>query len=480
VAAGLAAAAARLGGQVVPGDAGLEDEQDAGEDRALGANRQRIVSFRPTAHRFVFGVSGRPRIAALCVGPHRFSRSSRDPFATAPRVELPPRATANDRRAAVARHDELAARHRAITLRLAGRPTRAICAAVGRSEVWFRKWWGRSPEAGPEGLDDLTRANRHVAQRIAPEPERAILSVRRRLQAHATPATRSCLLGATAILAELKSLGVRPPPCERTIGRVPERNNGTAPRVRPAPLLPRREYPGPPARASNDLREVDLVGPIYRQGRSHRYDIWVCKDAFDGAGCLRLAESRRRDEVLGFLGECWKDLGVPARVQLDNARELAGGGPAARPLSRVIRLCLRFGASPVFIPAGEPPFNGGVENFNGWFQEPPFDRRFRRPGDRRRELARLQEAVNTQHAHPRPGGKTPAQHRQGLRLRKLPASFLVPAGRRPLAAGRVTFIRRASGAGTVTVLSQRFRVGKRHRGLYRRLVVDTGRGHLTA
>jgi hypothetical protein len=40
-------------------------------------------------------------------------------------------------------NDELAARHRAITLRLAGRPVKAICAAVGRSEVWFHKWWGR-------------------------------------------------------------------------------------------------------------------------------------------------------------------------------------------------------------------------------------------------------------------------------------------------------------------------------------------------
>ena len=35
VAAGLAAAAAEFGGQVIPGDAGLEDEQDAGEDLAV-------------------------------------------------------------------------------------------------------------------------------------------------------------------------------------------------------------------------------------------------------------------------------------------------------------------------------------------------------------------------------------------------------------------------------------------------------------
>jgi hypothetical protein len=309
--------------------------------------------------------------------------------------------------------DELAAPLRAITLRLAGRPTKAICAAVGRSEAWFRKWWGRYLEAGPEGLYGLTRAN-HAGHRIPPELERAILSIRRRLQAHATPATRYCLVGATAILAELKGLGVRPLPCERTVERVLERNHVTAPRVRLASLLPRQEYPGPQARASNDLREVDLVGPIYLQGRSHRYYIWVGKDASDGAVCLRLAESRRMDEVLWFLGECWKDLGIPEQVQFDNARELAGLGPAARALSRVIRLCLRFAASPVFIPAGEPQFNGSVENFNGGFQEPLLDRRFRRPGDLRRELSRLQEAVNPQHVHPRLGGRTPARHRRGL------------------------------------------------------------------
>jgi hypothetical protein len=30
----------------------------------------------------------------------------------------------------------------------------------------------------------------------------------------------------------------------------------------------------------------------------------VGKDAFDGAVCLRLAGTRRMDEVVGFLGEC--------------------------------------------------------------------------------------------------------------------------------------------------------------------------------
>jgi hypothetical protein len=57
---------------------------------------------------------------------------------------------------------------------------------------------------------------------------------------------------------------------------------------------------------------------------------------------------------------------------------------------------------------------------------------------------------------------------------------VVPTERLPLSAGRVTFIRRVGVAGTVTVLSQTFRVGKKHKGLYLRLVLDTGRGYLTA
>ena len=127
-------------------------------------------------------------------------------------------------------NDELAARQRAIHLRLAGRHVQYICSALGRSEAWFHKWWGRYLQSGPEGLYDLTRA-RLVVQRISPELERTILSIRRRLQAHATPATRYSRTGATAIGAELKALGIRPLPCERTIARVLQRHGLTAPRV---------------------------------------------------------------------------------------------------------------------------------------------------------------------------------------------------------------------------------------------------------
>ncbi len=228
-------------------------------------------------------------------------------------------------------HDEFTARQRAITLRLSGRSVQSICQALGRSERWFRKWWRRYLESGADGLYDLSHATEHIAQRIAPELERAILSLRRRLQAHATPATRYSLIGASAILAELKALNVRPLPNPRTIERVLQRNGLTAPRVRLAPLLPRQEWPGPQARASNELHEVDLVGPVYLKGSGHRYYIWVCKDVFDGAVCLRLAYSRRMDEVLWFLGECWKDLGRPSRSSSTTPASWPAGGSRRTP-----------------------------------------------------------------------------------------------------------------------------------------------------
>jgi transposase-like protein len=120
--------------------------------------------------------------------------------------------------------DEFTARQRAIALRLSGRSVKSICSALGRSEFWFYKWWRRSLESGAEGLFDFTRANHHVAQRIPPELERTILSIRRRLQAHAVPATRYSLIVADAIRAEPRALNVRPLPSRCTIERVLQRN----------------------------------------------------------------------------------------------------------------------------------------------------------------------------------------------------------------------------------------------------------------
>jgi transposase InsO family protein len=374
--------------------------------------------------------------------------------------------------------DELEARQRAIQLRLAGEPIQSICRLLRRSRDWFHRWWQRYRAKGPDGLFELTRSNHHP-RRLAPDLERTILSVRKRIESQTHPGTRYSLIGAQSILAELEALHIRPLPSPRTIERVLQRHGVTLPRIRLAPLVSRYTYPAPQALDSNQVHQVDCIGPIYLRGQRQRHYLWTCKDVFDGAVCLDLSRSRRMEAVLAFLGKCWKTLGRPRVVQFDNAREIVGWGPAARYLSRVLRLCLRFGIEPVLIPPAKPERQGSVENFNGWLQARLFQRHFSRVSALRLELGRLQDAVNTQHIHPRLGGLTPAQYRRQKQLSKLPPRYTIPMQPVPLAAGRVTFIRQVTPYGNIHLLSQSFKVGKRLKGQYVKAVLDTQRHRLT-
>jgi len=375
--------------------------------------------------------------------------------------------------------NELVDRQSAIQLRLAGESLEAICHRLKRSTVWFHKWWRRYVAEGPEGLYDLSRSPRSVVDRIPPRVERIIVSVRRRLEAHATPQTRYQKIGAPTIQTELKALHVTPLPGLRTIERVLHRRGLTSPRMRMAPPINPNGYPAPVAADSNHLHQVDLVGPVYLKGQRQRWYIYVCKDVFDGAVCLKLARSRRMDNVLAFLIEAWQHLGLPAQVQFDNAREFCGWGRSARYLPRVIRLCLALHVTPVFIPQRRPQRNGAVENFNGWFQPLLFQRHFRSPAALKRELARLMTTVNEQHVQSRLGQRTVALYRRGKRLHKLPAKFTLDLAQLPITEGRVIFIRQVSRRGKITLLGQTFRVGQGHKYHYVRAVLDTRQQRLT-
>ncbi len=375
-------------------------------------------------------------------------------------------------------NNELTDRQQAIKLRLAGQSVEAICRVVGHSPDWFHTWWRRYRARGPNGLLELTRANLQP-RRIAPDLERSILTIRQRLASQAHPGTRYSLIGASAILAELEALQIRPLPSLRTVERVLERNGVTVPKVRLAPYLPNPTYPTPLADESNQLHQVDSVGPLYLKGQRQRYYIFVGKDVYDGAVCLKIYRSRKMETVLDFLGECWKSLGLPSQVQFDNAREVVGWGPAARYLSRVLRLCLRFGVAPVLIPPARPQRQGSVEHFNGWFQPRLFQRHYTQLSALKRELCRLQETVNAQHVQRRLGGLTPAQYRRQRKLQKLPQGYRIPTELLPIAAGRITFIRQVTPNGNVHLLSQTFKVGKRLKREYVKVVLDTRRGHLT-
>lgn len=357
--------------------------------------------------------------------------------------------------------DELSSRKAAIRLRMAGENIEDICQTLNRSEAWFHKWWRRYQDAGPAGLYDLTRARRQATNRTPPHIERAVISIRQRLAKRERPETRYGLVGAEQIRAELENLGYAPLPSARTIERIVSRAGLSCPQLQLAPRIARTEYPGPQAQDSNQVHQVDFVGPRSLKGDRTRYYFLVCRDVFDQAVYMEFVDSRKSDTVLEFLVHAWQALGIPEIVQFDNGREFCGWGKSAASLGRVIRLALRLQVEVLFIPEGQPQHNGSVEQFNGWFQPLLLERTYRRPADVRRQVTRLTKAVNEEHVHAHLGRRTTAAYRRGKQLRKLPADCCLHQEKHPVSIGKVTFIRLVKSNGTVTILSQQFKIGRR-------------------
>jgi len=224
-----------------------------------------------------------------------------------------------------------------------------------------------------------------------------------------------------------------------------------------------------------------VVGPRHLKGDSTRYYFLVLRDVFD------LADSRKMAGIMAFLVHAWQHIGLPQMVQFDNGREFCGFGRGARNLSRVIRLSRHLGIEPVFIPEGEAQRNGSVEQFNGWFQPVLLNRPYRRPADLRRQLGRLMTSVNEEHVHPKLGHRTSAQFRRTRQLRKLPADFEIDGQRLSISVGKGSFIRLVGAQGTINILGQQYKVGKRLKFHYVKATLYTARqtlkvyhrGHLT-
>jgi putative transposase len=236
--------------------------------------------------------------------------------------------------------------------------TRRIGRTLARSETWFHKWWQRYVSSGTDGLFELTRAHSPLVNRTPAHIERAVLAIRRRLAAHASLQTRYALIGAATIQTELEALGYTPLPTERTIERVLQRANLTSPPLHLARRVAPTAYPGPQAYDSNQVQQVDLVGPRYLTGDKTKYYFLVCKDIFDQAVYAEFQAGCSMEQVLPFLVHAWQRLGLPQFVQFDNGKEFYGWGRWPRSLNRVIRLALRLEIQPVFIPEASPQRKG--------------------------------------------------------------------------------------------------------------------------
>jgi transposase InsO family protein len=173
--------------------------------------------------------------------------------------------------------------------------------------------------------------------------------------------------GAQAILWEMEDLGISSLPSLRTINRILARNDLTHRRT--GRYEPKgTAYPGLPSTRPNQTHQADFVGPCYLKGPIRFYSLNIVDTATVRCG-LHPSLSMASQAVLEGFWTTWKRIGIPERVQIDNALSFFGSRRHPRGMGPLIRLCLHNGVEPWFIPMAEPWRNGMVENFNERYQQ---------------------------------------------------------------------------------------------------------------
>ena len=242
-----------------------------------------------------------------------------------------------------------------------GESPESICTSLGRTKGWLYKWVKRFSEDDPLWYENRSRCPRVTPNRTSSEIEEIVKMVRLNLY------NQDLFCGAQAILWELEDFGVKPLPSVRTINRILARNELTHRRTG------RYEakgtvYPTLPSMLPNQTQQADLVGPCYLKGPIRFYSLNIVDTATVRCG-LHPALSKSGQTILDGFWNVWKRIGIPERVQVDNAMSFYGSRKYPRGMGPLIRLCLHCGVEPWFIPVAEPWRNGMVENFNDHYQQ---------------------------------------------------------------------------------------------------------------
>ena len=154
---------------------------------------------------------------------------------------------------------------------------------------------------------------------------------------------------------------------------------------------------------------MDLVGPRYIKGDGRFYSLNVM-DLYSHRVYIEGQRSKEDDQIAQNLLRCWKVMGIPDFLQLDNELSFRGSNRYPRSLGVVLRLCLHYGVHPVFIPIGEPWRNGEIEHFNDTYNKKFFRRQwFSSYAMLKRQSKNFQSFHNRCHRYSCLKGKTPLE-----------------------------------------------------------------------
>jgi len=327
--------------------------------------------------------------------------------------------------------DKSEIRKQAISRYEDGQSPKQIYQSLGKSKRWFFKWLNRYKEGKDNWWQELSRKPHSTKQKIDKDMEQAIIDTRANLER-----TLYAQIGALNIKWHLKSQGIDPPPIS-TINKVLKRNNLVKKRKKYEPKG--ADYPALKATCSNFLHQFDVVGPRYLKTDGRFYSANAI-DAYDRRCCVNPLRRQTKTDISASLLRCFRLLGIPQYLQMDNKLTMRGSNRYPHSLSLVIRLCLYLGIQPVFIPISEPWRNGIIEKFQDVFDKCFFRSQYFKGLYQVISQAKEFEAFHDKnHRYSTLEGRTPLEKASG-NLKYLPKDFKLPS-KLSISAGYIHLVR---------------------------------------
>lgn len=352
---------------------------------------------------------------------------------------------------------ELRIRRRALRMWAQGHSVQDFLRRIHRSKSWLSKWRTRYRRGGWEALHSRSRRPQHQPTACSARWEQLIVQTRLRLKR-----AKIGLSGPTTIQRELQKLDRhdRVPSCA-TIKRILHRHGLLRP-----PKRTRTYFPVP-------LQQLD--------GILHASD-WTCRYLEAGIkvyafhtlnlqtrSCSQtLACDKTIATVRAHFLETWQILGIPDYLQLDNDAAFCGGYKVPRVFGQIVRLCLYVGIAIIFLPVAEPERNGAVEQLNHLWQCAAWNRsHFPTFAAVQRARPQFLRWYMCDYAPPALGGQTPSQAQRTQARRRLTKRQAAGVPQHlPITAGQIHFVRHVPADGTINVLNETWRVGRRYAGKY--------------
>lgn len=344
-------------------------------------------------------------------------------------------------------------RRKAIRLTLRGVSPKQILQQIPRSRKWLYKWQKRFEQFGWTGLGSRSRQPQRSSHQYPDRVRRLVIKMRLNLGKR-----KVGLIGTKAIARELRQGKLlRHIPSHTTINRI-LRDAGLIKNHQPSAKV--GYFPHPTFTPNFVLQALDWTAR-YLEGGAKVFAFHTL-DLETRAINETISTDKSSSTVWAHALETWKILGIPDGLQMDNDAAFCGGYKVPRIFGQFVRLCLYVGIEPIFLPVGEPEWNGDVERLHELWQDAFWKRRrFRSVNQVKRQSPEFEAWYAHSYEPPTLNGQTPAQAHRKVNRRRLRVRDIrqVPE-HLPITQGRIHFIRRVNPEGQIRVLNETWQVSK--------------------